>query len=525
MIRLIIFGIVVLLLFGCVLPQDQNQTNQNDPGDLCTDSDNGKNIQVKSSAISEGVTNIDSCAGPTSVKEYYCSGTSAVFEVINCPTNNLCLNGACIYSPPVQQNNTQQNTTSNLCSDSDNGLSYDILGTVTIGSNSYSDSCQSPSNLIEYSCEGSNMKQTMISCGVGVSCQSGACIQFSGVCTDSDATDEYDLGQTIQYNGGVVAQSKSDLCLDNTTIKEFFCDGNNIQFKSLPCPPATICNSGLCRPLCEDHDYGVQSHAASYVSDQNGSYYDFCSTPSLLSEYVCNGNVAATTSVTCSVLCKDGRCYEENELTCKESNGGKTVAIMIGATTLDSATDSCVDYMTKKDYKCAGSKINYVSVPCDSDEFCSQGKCEPITGEGCYDLDVDETNDGKNTASFVVLTYTNSIKNVKADSCFTDAIVAEYSCSGDQFKLDYINCASDERCIGSACVYPYTCADSDNGVYLTPGAAYLYDNGILVSSERDACVNDNNVREMSCGSDGRIKYTILPCPAGTLCDSVDGSCK
>lgn len=555
MIRLIIFGMVVLLLFGCVIgPQEQNQTGQNnDQGGstqpTCTDGDNGKNIQVKSSAISDGTTYLDSCADQTSVKEYYCSGGYSNFEIIQCPTNNTCSNGACVYSSSIQSNNTQPNNTQqnntqqNKCTDSDGGLNYDNFGTVIVGSNSYQDSCQSTSNLVEYSCEGKSMKQTTISCGVGISCQNGACIQFSGTCTDSDANEEYKLGQTIQYSGGVVAQSKSDACFDNNTIKEFFCEGNIIKNKPLTCPPRTICDTGLCRPLCEDHDYGVQSHAASYVSDQNGSHYDFCSTQYLLSEYVCNNDVAATTSVTCSTLCKDGRCYEENELTCKESNAGKTVSVTVGATVLDSATDDCVDYATKRDYKCAGSKVDSVSVPCGSTKLCYEGACQTIpnqkcieydddgtcteyTKDWCYDLDDNEPNKGRNTASFVVLTYTNSVKDVKADVCFTPAIVTEYFCDGDTgFKLDYLTCASDERCLNGACKYQYTCADSDNGVYLTPGAAYLYDNGVLVSTERDACNNDKNVKEMSCGPDGRIIYTIITCPDGTLCDSTDGSCK
>ncbi len=84
------------------LPQSNN-TNNNDTTtstDLCTDSDNGKNFEVKGTTKKGLATSTDSCDEiyPNSVWEYHCYSDGSI-RVDKKACEYRCLDGACIQNP------------------------------------------------------------------------------------------------------------------------------------------------------------------------------------------------------------------------------------------------------------------------------------------------------------------------------------------------------------------------------------------------------------------------------------------
>ncbi|VVC03435.1 Uncharacterised protein [Candidatus Bilamarchaeum dharawalense] len=524
MARLIIFGLIAFLLFGCIIEQPvQNETTP--PSNVttepitpsCTDNDGGANILTKGKVISDTGTFVDYCTNSNSISEYSCSGAALVSEVIACPKGTACSNGACVAQV------IQENTTKIDCIDSDNGLDFFVSGTVSYYNQSFSDNCVGSSSLLEYSCVNDELNQTLMNCGVGNLCQDGACVRLSRTCTDSDSSDEYDLGTTVQYGGGMVVQTKYDSCVDNQTIREFYCNSTEIGTKTLSCSSHSVCSGGLCVPLCEDGDGGIQTHVSSYVRDQSGTYNDYCLDDFILNEYICESDRVVSTEKTCSGLCRNGKCYELNEIDCAETNSGRTITLKVDSLVVDSAVDSCIDYRTKNDYRCFGGTIDSVSVECESTQFCYAGKCQDISTAACYDLDAYVTNHGKGTPSQVIVTDSSSVTQVKSDFCLSSALLSEFSCDGTNYKVEYIDCGIDEACIDGACIYPYVCIDNHRGS--ATGSVSLVEDGVTIRTEKDACTSDTVQRKVSCDINDKVVYTIVPCPAGTTCDSVDGSCK
>src|SRR3989338_1234452 len=93
----------------------------------CTDSDGGKNYEIKG-VVRTSLSSLplsDSCNG-RNLREYYCDGTRAKSEQVTCPVR--CLNGACITgwnqcTGPVPVDAT-------LCAGDDQGLSNSIPRTL-----------------------------------------------------------------------------------------------------------------------------------------------------------------------------------------------------------------------------------------------------------------------------------------------------------------------------------------------------------------------------------------------------------
>ncbi len=508
----------LLLFYGCTSTSEQQNESTNvtpaQPPPQCMDGDGGKNISVKSTVTLGTVVRADSCEGDYAVREYYCDGGYPSSELVACPEGSICLDGACALQP--------ENVTPPACTDTDGGKDYGIPGSVSYQDKEYPDLCQGSSDMIEYYCEGGVMAQATYHCQTGEQCMGGACISLDRACTDTDSDDPLRKGTATQYGGGVVISTKNDYCLDNLTRNEYYCEGTNIKNSSMACPQGTYCLTGACVQLCKDND-GEDTKKASSVSDPAGIHYDYCMDNQTVAEYICENDHAATVATSCGALCLAGRCYDLSELTCRESGGNATVKA--GDVVVEAGNDTCLDYATRMDYRCMSNRIVFFYEECGDGELCDKGKCQPINESGCHDMDADRGDDDIFWASQVVLTTNHSINDIKWDYCMNEALVAEFYCEGKYVRTDFLPCPTDYVCEGGACVYPYTCSDSDGGQSLTPGQVSLLDNGVAFRTERDACADDTHVHEMICKDDNRIGYAVMACPAGTACDSADGSCK
>ncbi|MCX6773838.1 MAG: hypothetical protein NTY68_02455 [Candidatus Micrarchaeota archaeon] len=133
----------------------------------CNDSDNGKDAYDKSAVTvfsDAGQLNsfVDICNNDSSVKEYFCSGSSQNYSIINCPSDYACSNGACREAD---------------CFDSDGGISIYTIGRVTKGSSTYYDKCVGSGGGIEYFCDGKDIEHSGFTCPSNTTCKSGACVR------------------------------------------------------------------------------------------------------------------------------------------------------------------------------------------------------------------------------------------------------------------------------------------------------------------------------------------------------------
>ncbi|MBN2121521.1 hypothetical protein JW721_00475 [Candidatus Micrarchaeota archaeon] len=141
----------------------------------CEDSDGGIEISEAGTTEKGSLSNSDSCVGSAVVKEYYCENGAIASENIDCPSGEVCLDGACIEEP--------------ACTDSDGGKDKFSAGTTSYMGSSSSDTCDGTTAVTEYYCEGTEIKSVRMVCGEDSRCDDGECVEVE--CTaDSEEFDD-----------------------------------------------------------------------------------------------------------------------------------------------------------------------------------------------------------------------------------------------------------------------------------------------------------------------------------------------
>ncbi len=125
----------------------------------CEDFDSGLDYYNKAKVnLISGASYEDSCSG-NNVIENYCDRSLRKTITYTCPSGYTCNTGACVENVYT-------------CTDSDNGLNYNIKGTVTTESATYSDNCKNSSILNESYCENNIGKTILHQCV----CAQGTCL-------------------------------------------------------------------------------------------------------------------------------------------------------------------------------------------------------------------------------------------------------------------------------------------------------------------------------------------------------------
>jgi len=522
-----------ILLAGCAQYQApnananiSNQTNAAPP--VCNDSQASANVSIPGSISVGSVIYKDTCKDGASVRKYFCLSGAPASKVVICPENSSCIDGACVGKPSQSEPVAPPQIAP--CLDSDNGQDFNIAGTVSMNSagtvTNYTDKCNGNYDMVEYFCQNDTMASINHHCDNGERCQDGACITLEKTCTDTNINDSSLAGTTTLYGGGVVIESDADICVSDNEKTDFLCQNNSIQNQSIQCKSDEYCYKGACLKYCQDFDSGKDYATGSYVVGRYGRYDDNCTNSTTLKEYYCSkDDLPASVIYNCPGYCYQDGCIQESDTTCRESSASHYVRITTGSTVILQQNDTCEDYQTVRHYLCGSSGIDYTETSCNDNEFCYAGSCKEITAAGCYPSSAASSSDALHTFSYIVLTYNDSIKQVKENVCNSDYELTEFRCDDDSYKVSYVRCPKDETCIGNVCVYPYTCNETDDGISLEPGSASLYDkNGKIVSTERDACFDTHSIWETYCDKDGKIAYAQLPCLDNMTCDPGTGSC-
>lgn len=274
------------------------------------------------------------------------------------------------------------------CSDTDTGVDPAAAGSVSKGNDTNSDYCTDALQLIEYSCSNNSIMQTAISCGAGNECRGGQCVPAS----HSNATGNQSAGcegpasaniyirEGATYNGS----SYPDICIDFSTVKDFYCSGERLDSVNQECPAGYGCSGGICTPYgysCSETDGGNDTLVRGKTTMVYGllttfENWDECIDDGLIIEYYCHVNGS---SVSQEILCPSGRKCDNGRCirsACSETDGGKNI-YDAGTTTVGSteSRDRCESSDSVQEYFCYGDVARGDIIPCGSGYVCEGNEC------------------------------------------------------------------------------------------------------------------------------------------------------
>ena len=288
-----------------------------------------------------------------SVSDYDCC-----IQAGKCWTNgqcSICTNSATTTTPKTASSTNATTTAAKTststvsCVDSDGGINEYIYGKVTENIYaSYYDTCEG-NQLKEWYCLPSGKSYQYVNCPAG--CADGVCKKTTGndsttnvVCNDSDKGKNYYVYGGVMHGDGNL--TNYDVCIDNNTLKENFCDNGYYNYEFHTCPRGCQNNSCISENIygtptsptstiasttsnnCIDSDGGKNYYSKGTGSGWNtdtewASFSDTCYKDSLtnlisscsgstcyLSEKYCEGKYIKTElGIKCPYGCKDGACF------------------------------------------------------------------------------------------------------------------------------------------------------------------------------------------------------------------------
>lgn len=275
-----------------------------------------------------------------------------------------------------------------LCSESDSGKNIYRKGSATLGSRIVADSCANISFVEESYCENGKIQRSEESCPSLYICVDGACVADNRsvgapaqvvTCTDSDAQDRNTKGTTTNSQGS----SFTDSCNSATVVREYYCQGSEIESTTFVCPENFKCSDGRCVELtgvCFDSDGGKDSNVFGTVtitdSLNSNRYSDECNYNGAVLEYSCSGTALETTYLQCGpgYRCSAGVCVEEN---CFDSDDGRDYYTRGSINKGYNLTyqDKCLNSRKLTEFFCRGKSIESEEVFCPSGFTCSDGRC------------------------------------------------------------------------------------------------------------------------------------------------------
>ena len=318
--------------------QNQTQNVSSPPTNTnvsCTDTDGGINYylggEVASPISIYPSPSKDGCGLQNSTVHYitekYCAADGSIAtSLYSCPNNcfidQITNAAACVDS-------------SFQCTDTDNGINYNLKGTAKKGNVSFIDKCvvfQGVSSLYESYCNASGMiiQTSVATCPEG--CGDGVCAgQQSSSCTDSDGGGNTIVNGTVYGINSITNEyySYSDYCAEENTytptqVNEYYCAGGSSTSSMGSCIYG--CKSGACNSLptridCTDSDGGINYSVKGTASTGITLGSDFCVSPSILKEVYCY-NQTTIKGLDYNCTCIDGSCSDQKP-ECTDSDGGK----------------------------------------------------------------------------------------------------------------------------------------------------------------------------------------------------------
>ena len=372
------------------------------------------------------------CGNSQFTGSYYCSNNYVTRNYLNYTCmNSGTTNSNCVSStnyvalnycnPSLNQSCVNGNSFCNTstiqassCTDTDNGLNYNVKGIVTAAGSSFSDYCGAESGgrqyVIEQYCDtGNNRAQAPYLCG-GL-CSDGACIDTSVPCVDSDSAKDYYMPGSIT-KGSV---TKNDYCGaelsgGNQYMFEQYCNASGaIMEESFVCPTGCdIGPHGACinaSEPCIESDGGINFGTKGSITKGKLSFNDYCALGKLVELYCENGTKKQEVRI-CS--CSDGACpgYVDPPNICTDSDNGLNYYVQGSATKgVQTVNDGCgVGSNLFEAYCDANGNLSSSLYVCPAG--CGNGACinETLT---CIDSDGGLNYNVRGTVTKGSLSYTD----------------------------------------------------------------------------------------------------------------------
>lgn len=306
--------------YECPQGCGNNKCSYVPPPPQCHDSDGGNNPEIA------GLVNnqfLDECSTSRQIREYYCDNQTSLVkqQIHNCVAGCNSAEHKCNPSPP-------------FCKDFDFGnvpsvgswVGYNIQPASKAPFYLYADFAHdhcSGAYLVEMTCTGANPVEELIPCefgceedqlGVGRCKDPPAQGNPNPNCMDTDGINQRVSGVSYsdRTENGNYATIKMDYCLNENTVKEFYCTSDNITSAEYTCEFA--CFDGKCNPpvpsACIDSDGGIKQYQPGNTqfdldwTPTNGFVYqqsnmDQCVNEQQLNEQFCNGDSPQTTLIDC----------------------------------------------------------------------------------------------------------------------------------------------------------------------------------------------------------------------------------
>lgn len=381
----------------------------------CNDTEDGKDSAVKGTVTtSDNVSLTDKCLNASTVLEYYCSGSEISNKEIACENGFECKVGKCAEKEPPAP----------ACNDSDDGRNATVRGTVTVGDDTLTDTCNGTASVKEYYCDGNESDSSLMDCPEGTACKSGKCSEVEASCEDTDGGQNLTRRGIVKVANATGTKNYTDDCYSEATVIEYYCDGDGMAMKKVTCPDGSTCVSGACaQNECDDSDDGKNATEKGTVTVGSDEFVDKCKDDTSVTEYYCSGSLEKSVTIECDSgdVCVSGACVGP----CEETDDVDDIYDK-GTTTQgeDEYTDKCKTASTLTEYYCEDNVIESKSASCPSDYTCLDGACqykctetdggkdypEPGTTTKGSDSEDDVCVDADTLREFYC--YSNLIKNI-----------------------------------------------------------------------------------------------------------------
>ncbi|MBD3210566.1 hypothetical protein GF318_04260 [Candidatus Micrarchaeota archaeon] len=331
-------------------------------------------------------------------------------------------------------------------------------------------------------------------------------------CVDGDS------GIDLAIQGVVVVGNESylDQCVDNTTVREYYCDGNSMAETTLVCPDDNVCRNGSCvqlpepgpEPNCVETDSGKDFYSAGTTTYLGSNYSDVCQGNFDLLEYFCENDEISEEIHHCSTgeNCVQGACVPQ-EKTCSDPDSGNpsaagTTTQYMGGAVVSQSADYCIDGESRVEYYCESNMVKNSTEICPADSFCLNGACVPLCA------------DGDSGRDYFVSSYVDSYSGQFNDYCSDENTVVEYYCSDNSALSEQRECTYfcySGRCLSSEDI---KCKESGSAVKVEYGK-------IELAEYENSCLDHRLAREYLCvGND--IETVTTQCEDGEIC--YEGDC-